>query len=86
MIHPINIKGIDKFFDMDGFRIVEYSIRSESERIIMIWNQVYYVPGLLEYLFIISPQVILTSEGYKVAFVAHFHDNNERCVEINLTE
>ena len=52
----------------------------------MIWDQAYYVPGLLEYLFIISPQVILTSEGYKVAFVAHCNDDNDRYVEINLTE
>ena len=86
MIHPINIKGIDKFLDIDGFGIIEYSVRSESERIIMIWNQVYYVPGLLEYLIIITPKVILTQEGYKVSFVAHFHDNNDRYLEINLTE
>ena len=52
----------------------------------MIWNHAYYVPGLLEYLFIIYPQVILTLEGYKVAFVAHCHDDNDRYVEINLTE
>ena len=52
----------------------------------MIWNQAYYVPGLLEYLFIIPPKGILTPEGYKVAFVAHCHDDNKIYVEINLTE
>ena len=40
----------------------------------------------MEYLFIISPKGILTSNGYKVAFVAHCHDDNYRYVEINLTE
>ena len=53
---------------MSGFGIVEYSVRSESVRIIMMWDQAYYVPRLLEYLFIIFLQGILTQEGYKVAF------------------
>ena len=85
-IYPINIKGIDKFLDIYGFSIVEYSVRSESGRIIMIPNQKYYVPRLLEYLFIISPKVILTSEGYKVAFISHCNDDNYRYVEIKLIE
>ena len=55
-------------------------------RIIMMWDQAYYVPRLLEYLFIIFLQGILTQEGYKVAFVAHFHDDNDRYVKVNLTE
>ena len=37
-------------------------------------------------MFIISPKGTLTSEGYRVAFVAHFCDDNYRYVEIKFTE
>ena len=35
---------------------------------------------------IIYPKVTITSEGCRVAFVAHFCDDNDRYVEIILTE
>ena len=37
-IHPINIKGIAKFLDIYELGIVEYSVRSESGRMIMVWD------------------------------------------------
>ena len=43
---PINIKGIEKGLDIYGFRIVEYSVRSESGRMIALRAQEYYFPGL----------------------------------------
>ena len=57
---PINIKGIAKDIEISGFGIVEYSIRSESGRIIALWAPPYYVPGLPKYLCNISPQGICT--------------------------
>ena len=50
---PRNIKGIAKDLEISGFGIVEYSVRSESGRIIVIWDHEYYVPGLPKYLRII---------------------------------
>ena len=57
-VFPRNIKGIAKGLEIYGFGIVEYSVRSESERIIALRDQEYYVPGLPNYLRIISPQFI----------------------------
>ena len=43
---PRNLKGTAKGLEIYGFGIVEYSIRSESGRMIALWYQAYYVPGL----------------------------------------
>ena len=43
---PRNLKGIAKGFEISGFGIVEYSVRSESGRMIALRDQAYYVPGL----------------------------------------
>ena len=43
---PINIKGIAKGIEISGFGIFEYSVRSESGRMIALRAQAYYVPGL----------------------------------------
>ena len=48
--------------------------------------QAYYVPGLPKYLRIISPQGILTSEGYKGAFISHCRDEQDGYVELALKE
>ena len=71
---PRNIKGIAKGLEISRFDIVEYSVISESGRMIALRAQAYYVPGLPKDLCIISPQGIHTSEGYKGTFIAHFHD------------
>ena len=83
---PINLKGIAKGFDISGFGIVEYSVRSESGRMIALQDQAYYVPGLPKDLRIISPQGIHTSEGYKVTFISHCHDEQDGYAELNLKE
>ena len=41
---PINIQSISKCLEIYGFGIVEYSVRSESGRMIELRDQVYYVP------------------------------------------
>ena len=43
---PRKIKGIAKGIEISVFGIVEYSVRSESGRIIVLRAQAYYVPGL----------------------------------------
>ena len=83
---PINIKGIAKVLEIYGFGSVEYSVRSESGRMIALQDQAYYVSGLPNYLRIISPQGICTSEGYKGNLVAHFHDEYHGYAELNLKE
>ena len=83
---PIKLKGIAKVLEISGFGIVEYSIRSESGSIIVLWAQAYYFPGLPKDFCIIYPQGICTSEGYKVTFVAHCHDEQDVYVELNLKE
>ena len=57
---PRNLKGIAKGLDISRFGIVEYSIRSESGRMIPLRDQAYYVPGLPKDLCIISPKGIRT--------------------------
>ena len=42
---PRNIKGISKGLEIYGFGIVEYSVRSESGRMIALQAQAYYFPG-----------------------------------------
>ena len=81
---PGNLKVIAKGLDIYVFGVVEYSVRSESVLIIALWAQAYYVPGLPKYLCMISPQGIFTSEGYKVTFIARFHDDHDSYVELNL--
>ena len=43
---PRKLKGIAKGLEISGFGIVEYSVRSESGRMIALWDQAYYIPGL----------------------------------------
>ena len=83
---PRKLKGIAKGLEISGFGIVEYSIRSESGRIIALWAPPSYVPGLPKYLRIISPQGICISEGYKGTFIADCRDENDGYAEINLKE
>ena len=65
-ISPRKLKGIAKGLEISGFRIVEYSVRSESGRMIALWDQSYCVTELPTYLRIIFPQGIHTSEGSRV--------------------
>ena len=81
-----NLKGIAKGLDIYGFGIFEYSVISESGRMIVLRDQAYCFPGLSKDLRIISPQDIHTSEGYKGTFIDHFHDDNDSYAEINLKE
>ena len=83
---PRNIKGIAKVLEIYGFGIVEYSVRSESRSMIAHRAKACYVTGLPKDLSIISPQVICTSEGYKVTFVAHFHNDHDGYAELNFKE
>ena len=83
---PRKLKGIAKGLEIYGFGIVEYSVRSESGRMIEIRDQAYYVPGLPKDLRIIYPQVIHTSEGYKGTFIANFHDDHDFYAELNMKE
>ena len=83
---PRNLKGKAKGLEISGFGIVEYSVRSESGRMIALRDQAYYVPGLPKDLCIISPQCITTSEGYKGTFISHCHDENGGYAELNLKE
>ena len=59
-IFPRKLKSIAKGLESYGFGIVEYSVRSESGRMIALRDQAYYVPGLPKDLRIISPQGIHT--------------------------
>ena len=63
---PRKLKGIAKGLEISGFGIVEYSVRSESGRMIALQAQAYYVTGLLKDLRIISPPGIHTSKGTRV--------------------
>ena len=45
---PRKFKGIAKGLEIYGFGIVEFSVRSESGRMIALWDQAYYVPGCEE--------------------------------------
>ena len=85
-IYPRNLKGIEKGLEISGFGIVEYSVRSESRRMIALRYHAYYVLGLPNDLRIIYPQGIRTPEGYKGTFIAHFHDKQDGYAEINLKE
>ena len=57
---PRKLKGIAKGLEIFGFGIVEYSVRSESGRMIALRVQAYCVPGLPEDLRIIYQQGICT--------------------------
>ena len=80
---PRKLKGISKGIVISGYGIVEYSVRSESGRIIDLRYQASYVPGLPKYLRIIYPQGICTSEGYKGTFITHCNDDHDRYAELN---
>ena len=83
---PRKIKGIAKGLEISGFGIVEYSVRSESGRMIALLAQAYYVHELPKDLRIISPQGICTSEGYKGTFIDRCHDEKYGYAELNLKE
>ena len=57
---PRKLIGIENGLDISVFEIVEYSVRSGSGRMIALWAQAYYVPGLPKDLRIIYPQGICT--------------------------
>ena len=63
---PGNLKGIEKGLDIYGFGIVEYSVMSDSGRIIALRDQAYYVPGSPKDLRIIPPKEFHTRrvQGY----------------------
>ena len=82
----INIKCIGKGLYISGFWIVEYYVSSESESMIALRAQAYYVLGLPNYLRIISPQGILTKEGYKGTFIDHFNDEYDSYAEGSLNK
>ena len=81
---PRKLKGIAKGFEISGFGIVEYYVRSESGSMIALRDQAYYVPGLPKDLRIISPQGIHTSEGYMITLIANCHDEQYGYAELNL--
>ena len=81
---PRNIKGIEKGLEIYVFGIVEYSVGSESGRMIALWYQLYYVPGLPKDLHIIPPKLIFTSEGYNGTFIAHCRDEHDSYAGLNL--
>ena len=83
-LFPKMLKGISKGLEISRFGIVEYSVRSESGRMIVLWDQAYSVPGLPKDLRIISPQGIRTSEGYKGTFISHCPDEQDVYAELNL--
>ena len=83
---PRKLKGIVKVLEISGCGIFQYSVRSESGSIIVFQAQAYYVPRLPKYLRNISPQGIFTSEGYKVTFIVHCHDEYDSYAELNLKE
>ena len=55
------LKGIEKGLEISGFGIVQYSVRSESGRMIALRARAYYVPVLPKDFRIIYPQGIHTS-------------------------
>ena len=81
-----NIKGTAKCIEIYGFGIVEYYVRSESGRMIALRAQAYYLLGLPNYLCIIYPRRVRTSEGYKGNFISHCHDEHDSYTGINLKE
>ena len=83
---PRNIKGMAKGLEIYGFGIVEYSVRSESGRMIALRYQANFFPVLPKYVRIIYPQGKRTSEGYKVTFIAHCRDEHDGYAELNLKE
>ena len=52
---PRKLKGIVKGLAISGFGIIEYSVRSKSERMITLRAQAYYVPGSPKDMCIIYP-------------------------------
>ena len=53
---------------------------------VVLRDQAYCVTGLPNDLRIIYPQVILTSEGYKGAFIDHCHGEHDSYRELNFKE
>ena len=53
---------------------------------IVLQSQAYCVTGLPKYFSNIPPHGICASEGHKVTFIYHFHDEYGRYLEIRLKE
>ena len=53
---------------------------------ISLRTQEYYVPGLSNYLWIISPQGICTSEVFKGTLIAHFNVDLDIYAELKFKE
>ena len=83
---PINLQGTAKGLEISGFGIVECSVRSEIGRMIALWDQACYVPGLPKDFRIISSQGIFTSEGYKGTFISHCRDYHDGYAEVILKD
>ena len=81
-----NLKGIEKGLEISGFGIVKYSVRSESGHMVALRDKTYYILGLPNYLRIISPQGIRTSEVYKGTFISHCHNEHDIYADIDLKE
>ena len=77
-------KKENNYLNIFGFGVFEYYFRIDIGRMIVLRYQEYDVPGLPNYLRIIYPQGICTSEGCKVTFVYNYYDENDRYVELNL--
>ena len=63
---PRRLKGIAKGLEISGFGIFEYSVRSESGRMIALQDQAYYVPGLPNDLRIISHKELAHQKDTRV--------------------
>ena len=83
---PIKLKVTVKGLEISVLRILEYSVRSESGRIIELRDQVYYVSGLPKSFRIIYPQGIRILEGYSGIFIAHCHDDHDSHADLNFKE
>ena len=53
---------------------------------IVLQDQEYYITWFPKYLRIIYPQSIHTSEGYKVTFISHCHNEHDSYAKLNLKE
>ena len=60
---PRKLQGTAKGLEIYAFGVVKYSIRSESEGMIALWDQAYYFLGLPKGFRIIYSQGISTPEG-----------------------
>ena len=83
---PRKLKCISKGLEINGFGIAEYSSRGEIGRMIELRDQTYYIPGSPKDFRIISPQEILTSEGYMGTFIDYCHYDHDSYAKLNFKE